>query len=114
MVDATGVALTCTFRELRVIVCPCSVREGEKSAMDPHSSRLQPDGTTFPPVTPDPPPPPGYVDPLEELERALGQGRGTRAEPDPEPDPQPDAASDRERDSDPGSAGTQQDEDSEG
>lgn len=27
-------------------------------------SHLQPDGTTFPPVTPDPPPPPGYVDPL--------------------------------------------------
>ena len=36
--------------------------------MNHHTSRLQPDGTTFPPVTPDPPPPPGYVDPLEGLE----------------------------------------------
>jgi hypothetical protein len=25
------------------------------------TSHLQPDGTTFPPVTPDPPAPPGYV-----------------------------------------------------
>ena len=36
--------------------------------MNQHESHLQPDGTTFPPVTPDPPPPPGYVDPLAELE----------------------------------------------
>jgi hypothetical protein len=28
--------------------------------------QLQPDGTVFPPVTPDPPPPPGYVSPVEE------------------------------------------------
>lgn len=28
-------------------------------------SRLRPDGTVFPPVTPDPPLPPGYVSPLE-------------------------------------------------
>ncbi len=34
-------------------------------------SHLQPDGTTFPPLTPDPPPPPGYVDPLGELERRM-------------------------------------------
>ena len=27
--------------------------------------RWKSDGSTFPPVTPDPPPPPGYVDPLE-------------------------------------------------
>ncbi len=26
---------------------------------------LRPDGTVFPPVTPDPPEPPGYVSPLE-------------------------------------------------
>jgi hypothetical protein len=26
---------------------------------------LRPDGTVFPPVTPDPPPPPGYVSPLD-------------------------------------------------
>ena len=29
------------------------------------TSHLQPDGTVFPPVTPDPPEPPGYVSPLE-------------------------------------------------
>lgn len=46
--------------------------------MHQHESHLQPDGTTFPPVTPDPPPPPGYVDPLAELEVAeppQGDGR---------------------------------------
>lgn len=42
--------------------------------MNPHTSRLQPDGTTFPPVTPDPPPPPGYVDPLEALEDPTPRG----------------------------------------
>lgn len=29
------------------------------------TSHLRPDGTVFPPVTPDPPAPPGYVSPLE-------------------------------------------------
>ena len=29
------------------------------------TTHLQPDGTVFPPVTPDPPPPPGYVSPLD-------------------------------------------------
>lgn len=33
------------------------------------TSHLRPDGTVFPPVTPDPPPPPGYVDPLSEVDR---------------------------------------------
>lgn len=28
------------------------------------TSHLRPDGTVFPPVTPDPPLPPGYEDPL--------------------------------------------------
>lgn len=28
-----------------------------------HESHLRPDGTTFPPVTPDPPVPPGYEPP---------------------------------------------------
>lgn len=28
------------------------------------SSHLRPDGTTFPPVTPDPPIPPGYEEPV--------------------------------------------------
>ncbi|WP_147063370.1 hypothetical protein [Knoellia locipacati] len=36
--------------------------------MEQHHSHLQPDGTTFPPVTPDPPPPPGWVDPLADLD----------------------------------------------
>jgi hypothetical protein len=31
----------------------------------PTTTHLQPDGTVFPPVTPDPPDPPGYVSPLE-------------------------------------------------
>ncbi|KGN41687.1 hypothetical protein [Knoellia aerolata] len=44
--------------------------------MNHHTSRLRPDGTTFPPVTPDPPPPPGYVDPLERLEGALERDPG--------------------------------------
>ena len=35
------------------------------------TSHLRPDGTTFPPVTPDPPPPPGWVDPLESVETGL-------------------------------------------
>jgi hypothetical protein len=30
------------------------------------TSNLRPDGTVFPPVTPDPPAPPGYVSPLAE------------------------------------------------
>lgn len=34
----------------------------------PHQSQLRPDGTTFPPVTPDPPPPPGWVDPFTDLD----------------------------------------------
>jgi hypothetical protein len=31
--------------------------------MTSETSHLQPDGSTFPPVTPDPPPPPGYESP---------------------------------------------------
>ena len=30
------------------------------------TTHLRPDGTVFPPVTPDPPAPPGYVSPLDE------------------------------------------------
>ena len=37
--------------------------------MSESTSHLRPDGTVFPPVTPDPPPPPGYVDPLSEVDR---------------------------------------------
>jgi hypothetical protein len=32
-----------------------------------NSTHLQPDGTVFPPVTPDTPPPPGYRSPLDEF-----------------------------------------------
>jgi hypothetical protein len=37
--------------------------------MSEPTSHLRPDGTVFPPVTPDPPFPPGYVDPLQEAGR---------------------------------------------
>ncbi|HET6966815.1 MAG TPA: hypothetical protein VFI44_01000 [Ornithinibacter sp.] len=58
--------------------------------MTPASSNLLPDGTTFPPVTPDPPPPPGYVDPIPVLEAALGDDA---ADEDDDPDePAEDAA----------------------
>ena len=53
--------------------------------MDHWTSQLLPDGGTFPPVTPDPPPPPGWVDPLGGLHDALGpeptRGRGQRGRP---------------------------------
>lgn len=32
-----------------------------------NTTHLRPDGTVFPPVTPDPPPPPGYESPLDPL-----------------------------------------------
>ena len=41
------------------------------------TTHLQPDGTVFPPVTPDPPAPPGYVSPLEgipEVEEVVQDG----------------------------------------
>ena len=43
------------------------------------TTHLQPDGTVFPPVTPDPPAPPGHVSPLEgipEVEELLQDGDG--------------------------------------
>lgn len=58
--------------------------------MDMHHSHLRPDGTTWPPVTPDPPPPPGYVDPLDALDDALDEHGGDAAEgatTDPTPEP---------------------------
>lgn len=64
--------------------------------MNHHTSRLRPDGTTFPPVTPDPPAPPGYVDPLERLEGALEREAGGDevSEPrGPVPDRDPDDGS---------------------
>ena len=45
------------------------------------TSHLQPDGTTFPPLTPDPPPPPGYVDPLLELDRLMHRSGTAQTEP---------------------------------
>jgi hypothetical protein len=61
---------------------------GKETTMNPTTSNLRPDGTTFPPVTPDPPPPPGYVDPIPVLEAAL---EGASAEDEAEGD---DAAGD--------------------
>jgi len=58
--------------------------------MNVRRSHLRPDGTTWPPVTPDPPPPPGYVDPIPALEAALR--RATADQPDveePADDPSP-------------------------
>ena len=57
--------------------------------MNFQTSHLRPDGTTWPPVTPDPPAPPGYVDPIPHLDAALGgpqddetDGGGQAAEQD--------------------------------
>ena len=55
--------------------------------MTPASSNLLPDGSTFPPVTPDPPPPPGYVDPIPELEAAVDPGRTASQDDDAEDGP---------------------------
>jgi hypothetical protein len=49
---------------------PPGKRWREEMVMNFHRSHLRPDGTTWPPVTPDPPPPPGYVDPVAELDAA--------------------------------------------
>ena len=55
--------------------------------MNFHRSTLRPDGTTWPPVTPDPPPPPGYVDPLGDLDtdEDAPQGEPDAARPAPAP-----------------------------
>jgi hypothetical protein len=53
---------------------------GEELFMNFQTSHLRPDGTAWPPVTPDPPPPPGYVDSIPGLDDAMG-GSST-AEPD--------------------------------
>ena len=57
--------------------------------MNFHRSHLRPDGSTWPPVTPDPPPPPGYVDPVAELDGTLDGD--TAPSPDPDADGSPDA-----------------------
>jgi hypothetical protein len=43
--------------------------------------RLLPDGSAWPPVTPDPPPPPGYVDPLPTLETEIPAEGQSESEP---------------------------------
>jgi hypothetical protein len=48
-----------------------------------HESQLRPDGTIFPPVTPDPPSPPGYEAPSvpESDFPDAGEGEDAGAEP---------------------------------
>lgn len=50
--------------------------------MNSYVSHLRPDGTMFPPVTPDPPPPPGYEAPPE-LEPIPSEPSGTDPEAAP-------------------------------
>jgi hypothetical protein len=54
--------------------------QGEELIMNFQTSHLRPDGTTWPPVTPDPPPPPGYVDPIPELDAALRRDAGSESD----------------------------------
>ena len=61
--------------------------------MNFQKSHLRPDGTTWPPVTPDPPPPPGYVDPIPELDAALRKAQD--ADPDAEEPAEPEQAEQR-------------------
>ena len=51
--------------------------------MTNHGSQLRPDGTTFPPLTPDPPSPPGYEAPpvLESDFAEAGEGGNHDADP---------------------------------
>lgn len=49
--------------------------------MTANDSHLRPDGTTFPPVTPDPPPPPGY-EPPEVGELLPVEGEASTDEPE--------------------------------
>ncbi|WP_161988721.1 hypothetical protein [Pedococcus bigeumensis] len=49
------------------------------------TSHLRPDGTTFPPVTPDPPVPPGYEEPV-----LLDCGAVQQPEPEADPTDPPD------------------------
>jgi hypothetical protein len=59
---------------------PMSHRDASSPSTTTH---LRPDGTVFPPVTPDPPAPPGYVSPLDEAPHLDDLGEALRAdEPD--------------------------------
>jgi len=77
---------------------PAAGREqAEELIMNFQTSNLRPDGTTWPPVTPDPPPPPGYVDPIPVLDAALGEvveGDDDRLEADTPPPEQDGTQSD--------------------
>ena len=64
------------------------------SHLKPHQSQLRPDGTTFPPVTPDPPPPPGWVDPFAGLDRRSESVTPEVGERDDTPDPSPQSRGD--------------------
>jgi hypothetical protein len=58
--------------------------------MSESTSHLRPDGTVFPPVTPDPPSPPGYVNPLSEGDRdPLADDVNPRPAPGPAGDQEP-------------------------
>ena len=66
-----------------------------RSPLQPHRSALLPDGSTFPPVTPDPPPPPGWVDPFEPPVDPGSDRRGSQPrEDEPAGDPDPGIAGD--------------------
>ncbi len=51
------------------------------------TTHLRPDGTVFPPVTPDPPAPPGYVSPLDGAPHLDDLGEAPRADAPDRPDP---------------------------
>ena len=51
------------------------------------TTNLRPDGTVFPPVTPDPPAPPGYVSPLDQAPHLDDLGDALRADEPERPDP---------------------------
>jgi hypothetical protein len=59
--------------------------------VDESHPHLRPDGTTFPPVTPDPPPPPGYEPPQvadvlpEDQPAATDENAGETGRPMEEP-----------------------------
>ncbi len=61
--------------------------------MNFQTSHLRPDGTTWPPVTPDPPPPPGYVDPIPGLDDAMRRSSTAEADADAPAPPQDDTES---------------------
>jgi hypothetical protein len=51
-----------------------------RNASPSATTHLRPDGSVFPPVTPDPPAPPGYVSPLDEAPHLDDLGRAFRTD----------------------------------